>query len=145
MAPDRQALTSTYSTDKEQGMNPNRDPRAVALAFTEAWTRHDYATAARYVADDVVFDGPFAHLVGARAYMEGLAGFAERVTGLKVLAVLGDDERAVIMYELSTDAFGTLTGAELLVVRDGKIQTDRLTFDTFPIRQARAARAAAPV
>ncbi len=45
------------------------------------------------------------------------------------------------MYELATGPFGTLRGAEHLTVRDGKILTDTLTFDTYPIRHAREAAA----
>jgi hypothetical protein len=38
---------------REQGT-----PVDVAIAFTEAWTSHDRTTAAGYVADDVLFEGP---------------------------------------------------------------------------------------
>jgi limonene-1,2-epoxide hydrolase len=125
-------------------MTEHTTPLAVARAFTAAWTRHDMAAAARYVAADVVFDGPFAHLTGAEAYLEGLAAFARHVTGMRLLAAFGDDDQALIMYELTTDPFGTIRGAERFAVRDGRIQTDLLTFDSHPIRQAREAATPAP-
>jgi SnoaL-like domain len=108
-------------------MTERSTPVAIARAFTEAWTSHDMDTAARYLADDVVFDGPASHSTGAQAYMEGLNGFAQRVIGMQMLAALGDDTQALIMYEVTTPA-GTLTCAEHLTIRGGKIQTDRLTF-----------------
>lgn len=123
-------------------MTEHSTPLAVALAFTEAWTSHDMLTAAGYVAKDVVFDGPFVHLTGAEAYMAGLAAFAPAATGMQVVAAFGDDDQALIMYELSTGPFGSLRCAERFTVRDGKIRTDELTFDSYPIRQARAAQAA---
>jgi hypothetical protein len=40
------------------------------------------------------------------------------------------------MYDVTTGPLGTLTCAELLTFRDSKIQTDLLTFDTYPMRKA---------
>ncbi len=108
-------------------MTEQSTPEAKARAFTEAWTSHDMDTAASYLADDVVFDGPASHSTGKTAYMEGLNGFANTVSGMKMLAALGDDTQALIMYEVITPA-GPMTCAEHLTFRDGKIQTDRLTF-----------------
>ena len=39
----------------------------VAIAFTEEWTGHDIDTAADYVADDVVFDGPMQQSTGQQS------------------------------------------------------------------------------
>ena len=117
----------------------SQDAKAVdiAIAFTKAWTSHEMDAAAGYLADDVVFDGPINHSTSAKAYLEGLRGFASAVTSLKVIAAAGDDTQALIMYEVTTGPFGTLTCAEHFTLRDGKIQTDRLTFDTFEVRKAR--------
>jgi limonene-1,2-epoxide hydrolase len=117
-------------------MNERSTPTALAHAFTTAWTGHDYDAAAAYVADDVTFDGPMNHLRGKAAYMEALRRFAGAVTGVEIVAAFGDDTRALILYDLATTPFGTMTTAELLTFRDGKIVEDRLTFDTYPIRHA---------
>jgi SnoaL-like protein len=120
-----------------------RTPVEVAIAFTEAWTSHDMDTAARYVAEDVVFEGPMTQNAGVIAFIDGLGRFAQAVTGLQILAVLGDEERAMIMYDLTTGPFGTLRAAEDLVVSDGEIIRDRLVFDTHTVRRAREANASA--
>jgi len=120
-------------------MNQNATPAAIARAFTEAWTSHDMDTAARYLADDVVFDGPMNHTTGKQAYVEGLGRFASVVTGVRIIAALGDDTQALILYDLAT-AGGTQTYAEHLTFRDGKIATDRLIFDTYPARAAQASQ-----
>lgn len=116
-------------------------PVDVVVAFTQAWTSHDMNTAARLLADDVVYDGPVNHLSGAGAYLEALGRFAQVVDGLTIVAAFGDDEQAVIMYEVTTGPFGRLTCGERVTVRGGKIQTDLLAFDTFAIRTGQAARA----
>jgi hypothetical protein len=120
-------------------MNQGSTPVALARAFTKAWTSHDLETAATFLANDVTFDGPLNHSTGKDAYVQGLAAFARAVTGATILAAFGDDTRALIMYDV-TGPFGNLTGAELLSFRDGKIHSDRLTFDTYPVRQAAVAR-----
>ena len=116
-------------------MNQSSTPVALARAFTAAWTGHDLDTAANFVAAAVTFDGPLSHSTGKEAYLQGLAAFARTVTGATILAAFGDDTRALIMYDV-TGPFGTLTCAELLAVRDSKIHADRLTFDSYTVRQA---------
>lgn len=120
-------------------MTEQQASATIARAFTEAWTSGDLDTAARYVAEEVVFDGPLGHVEGKQAYLEGLKGLAQAVdlTGARVLAAFGDDSQALIMYDLITGRFGTLTCAKLLTIRDGMIQTDRLTFDAYEIKKAR--------
>ncbi len=121
-------------------MTEHSTPVAIARAFTEAWTSGDLDTAARYVAEDVVFDGPLGHVEGKHAYLEGLKGLAQAVdlTGARVLATFGDEAQALIMYDLITSRFGTLTCAKFLTFRDGTILKDRLTFDAYEIKKARS-------
>jgi hypothetical protein len=108
-------------------MTEQTTPVAMARAFTEAWTSHDMDAAASYLADDVVFDGPASHSTGKPGCLAGLTALADSVTGMAMLAALGDDTRALIMCEVTTPD-GTLICAELHTFRDGKIQTDRLRF-----------------
>lgn len=113
------------------------------VAFTKAWSSHDLTSAAAYLADDVAFDGPGGHSEGTNAYLEVLTPFAQRVTGMRIIAALGDNDQALIMYEVTIGPSVTVTCAEHLTIRDGKIQADRLTFDTAAARAAQAPPAAA--
>jgi hypothetical protein len=61
--------------------------------------------------------------------------FAQAVTGVSVLAVVGDDERAMVMYDMATGPFGTLRAVDHVVVRDGRIVSDTLVFDTYEVRR----------
>lgn len=123
-------------------MSDHPTPAEVAVSFTEAWTSHDLQRAATYLADDVVYDGPVNHIDGAGPYMEALTRFALAVTEMRLIAVLGDAGQALIMYEVSTSPFGTLTCGEHLTVASGKITADRVAFDTFAIRTRATASAA---
>src|SRR5262249_41802409 len=110
-------------------MREQPTPVDVAIAFTEAWTSHDMTTAGSWVAEDVEFEGPLTQAKGLATYLEGLTQFAGAVTGLEILAAVGDNQRAMLMYEVATRPFGTLRAAEHFVVSDGKITRDMLVFD----------------
>lgn len=119
-------------------MSLHPSPVDVAVSFTRAWTSHDLDQAAGHLADDVAYDGPVNHVVGRQAYLVALERFARIVTGLELIAALGDDEQALLMYRVTTAPFGELTCGERVTVREGRILTDELAFDTFAIRTARA-------
>jgi SnoaL-like domain len=121
-------------------MAERHTPRDIAIAFTEAWTSRDMQAAARYVAEDVVFEGPLTTAAGITDFIDGLNRFARAVTGLEMLAAAGDEARAVIMYDLATEQFGTLRAAEDLVISNGLIVRDTLVFDTAQLQQSHTAR-----
>jgi hypothetical protein len=114
------------------------DSRAVAIAraHVEAWTNHDLDAARGNLAEDVQFFSPAANLAGIDEYMDaprGLAQFAKQVVpgSLRVIAAMGDDRNALIMYEVSTE--GGPIGSKLfpsaqtwLLDDDGKIKLERI-------------------
>ena len=120
-------------------MGEPKKPLDVAIALTKAWTSRDMTTAARYVDENVVFDGPMQQSKGAKPYLDGLTRLGNEVTDLQLIAAFGDDEQALLMYDLVTTSYGTLTCAKYLLVKDGKVRHDKLTFDSNKIRSAKAA------
>ena len=114
------------------------ESRAVALAraHLEAWTNHDFDTARGNLAKDVQFFSPAANLVGIDEYMDaprGLTQFAKQVVpgSLRIIAAMGDERNALIMYEVSTE--GGPIGAKLfpsaqtwLLDENGKIKVERI-------------------
>lgn len=103
----------------------------VALAFTKAWTSRDMETAAGFVADDVVFEGPSS---GARQYLAKLDKLAHSIRDLEMIGAYGKGDRALIIYDLHTGEDETLTCVKCLTVQDGKIVRDELTSESFKIR-----------
>ncbi|TIN24255.1 MAG: nuclear transport factor 2 family protein [Mesorhizobium sp.] len=112
-------------------------PLDIATAFTKAWTSHDLEKAASYVADDVVFDGPMQQSTGKAPYLRGLTRLSQDVTGVRMIAAFGDDSQALLMYDLVTKSSGALACAKHLTVSDGKIHSDKLTFDSNQLGNAR--------
>ena len=114
------------------------DSRAVALALShlEAWTNHDLDTVRGNLAEDVQFYSPAANLVGIDEYMDaprGLTQFARQVVpgSLRVIAAMGDERNALIMYEVSTESgpIGSkvFPSAQTWLLDDnGKIKVERI-------------------
>ena len=129
------------STRKETAMS---DSPAIALAraHLEAWTNHDLDTARGNLAEDVQFFSPAANLVGIDEYMDaprGLTQFARQVVpgSLRVIAAMGDDRNALIMYEVSTEggAVGSKvfpTAQTWLLDDNGKIKVERIVSYSAP-------------
>lgn len=103
----------------------------IATAFLDAWTRQDFDRAGRYLADGFVFDGPIAHYRSAREFLVGSRPFAARLqpTWSKV-AAFGDDQEALLLYDLVLVSDGTMRIADYYTVGNGKIETEQILWDT---------------
>ncbi|WP_227980012.1 nuclear transport factor 2 family protein [Nocardia spumae] len=102
----------------------------VAVAFIEAIGRRDLTAVTALLHDDVVFDSPRVHLIGASAVAATIAEFAGAVTGVEIIDAFGDDERALVVYDMHTDPFGTVRTVDHLTVHGGRIAADTVVFDT---------------
>jgi hypothetical protein len=108
-------------------------PTEIAVAYLEAFGRKDLPAAARYIADDIAFESPRVSLTGAEPYLEAVGDFAQAVLGVEIIAAFGDDERALVLYDMKTGPFGTIRAADYFLVRGGLITSDTLVFDTKPL------------
>jgi SnoaL-like domain len=124
-------------------MTDSRTPADIAVAFIDAFAGKDTEAVAALVADDIVFESPQVRLAGAEAVLEAIGQFAQVVTGVSNVTVVGDNERAMIMYDMATGPFGTLKTVDHIEVHDGKIVSDTLVFDTHEVRKAMEAQSSA--
>ena len=109
---------------------------ALARAHLEAWSNHDLDKARSNLASNVEFFSPAGHLVGVDEYMDaprGLVQFARRVVpgSLKVIAAVGDERNALIMYQVDTqggplDAKRFPSAQTWVLDEHGKIQVERI-------------------
>ncbi|GAB3752115.1 nuclear transport factor 2 family protein [Microlunatus parietis] len=116
-------------------MTEHSPATATAVAFIEAFAAKDLTKLAGYCADDIVFESPRVKITGAPDVAEAMGQFAQAVASIDIIAAYGDDEHAVIMYDMQTGPFGTIRAADHFVVRDGKIISDQLVFDTYELRR----------
>ncbi len=124
-------------------MNENRGAALqTALAYHRAWTSADFELAMTYVATDIVCQAPSGRLDGAEAFREFMGPFAQILTSSRLVAAFGDDETAVVIYDIDTVPVKDAPGAEYLTVIDGKIRHLRIIFDRLPFDAARRRAAA---
>ncbi len=110
-----------------------------ALAYYQAWTSHDFDKAMTYIDGGIVCLAPAGRLEGAGAFRSFMGPFAQILTGSKLIAAFGDDEKAVVIYDTDTVPVKDAPGAECVTVRDGKITNMRIIFDRLPFDEARKA------
>ena len=114
---------------------------AVARAYVEAWSNHDFDSARSALAPDVRVTAtttqpmpPATDLTGADDYMVGLTQFAQAVVpgSLRILASTGDERNALLTLTVEADFGGRkaiLPGARLYRLDDNnKIKTEHVIF-----------------
>jgi SnoaL-like protein len=114
-----------------------RKPLEVAMAYHQAWTSKNVDDALSYVADDIACDSPTGHLQGLEQYRPFLANFAPIVKGYDMIAALGDEDTAILVYDLHTIPVSSGLVCECFTVSQGRITRNRLIFDQTPYTAAR--------
>ena len=103
------------------------DAKTVASKCLEAWSSGDFDTARGLFDDDVTFVGPMGQTEGVDAYIEGVRGLKQIVSGT---------EQQLVFYDLvTTTPAGSIPCAGWYRVRDGKITSVRAFFDARPLTQ----------
>ena len=120
-------------------MTTDTAPVDVAVSFVEAFGSGDMDILAGFLAEDIVFESPRVRLTGRQQVLAAMSEFAHVVQGVDIVAALGDQEKAMVVYDMKTAPFGTIRAVDYLVVRDGKILSDTLVFDTYELRKAELA------
>jgi len=111
----------------------------VVVAYTDAWASKDLEAAAAHLAADVVFDGAGGRHESAEPLLRGLAGFVTQIApGWRQLALVAQGEQVMLMYEVSMLSGKPVRLAEHFTVRDGKIRSETLVYDTLAAQTARA-------
>jgi hypothetical protein len=105
------------------------DPACVATAYFDAWRANDFDTMRSLVADDVIFEGPLATLVGAEDYMEGIRGLSQIISEIVILKTFVDGQDVLTWYEMHTTVASPVAVANWVHVEEGKITTLRVAFD----------------
>jgi ketosteroid isomerase-like protein len=109
------------------------DAREIVIEFEAAWQRGDYATVRRWLADDVVFTGPFETLRTADAYVASLARAGERLERMEVRRIFADGDDVAVFCDLVMKApLPTSFVARWYTVEGGKIRAARVVFDARP-------------
>jgi ketosteroid isomerase-like protein len=105
----------------------------VFQAYLERFTGGDVEGAAELLADDFTFRGPIVQADSKAEFLAGAKGAAAVARGVKIHHAWADGDDVCMFYdfEIETPAgAGSIQMAEWAVVRDGKLVSSRLVFDT---------------
>ena len=114
----------------------------VALAWYHARNNHDIDKDMSTVADGIVVDAPGVHLEGRKAFRDFEESFLPMITGATLTAAFGDDQTALLMYDIATVPVPSNYAAACATVTGGKIAALRIVFDQTPFTALQAGPAA---
>jgi len=104
----------------------------LARTYVDAMASKDVETILAMAASDVVCTSPMGQLIGIERFRDFQEGFARMITHLTVLAVYGDDEQAVVVYDVETQPVAHAVTAELIQVKDGQLISTDVIYDATP-------------
>jgi ketosteroid isomerase-like protein len=104
----------------------------VAEGFFDAWTGKDFQRARGLLHDDVSFEGPIDSFSDADSYLASLRQLSGIVTGAEKRKVFVDGDDVCVIYDLKTAPVPSSRTCEWYQVRDGKIASVSVVFDTRP-------------
>jgi ketosteroid isomerase-like protein len=117
------------------------DPREIANRYYDAWINRNGDMSQVPLADDMVFRGPVASFDSAEGYraMARQAGALVTSFGVRHQFTDGDLVCSVVDWTMPPVP-GTLTAAEVLEIRDGRIVRGELIYDAEELRKAMGER-----
>lgn len=121
-------------------MTELKSPIHIATAFIQAFAENNLASVSHFVSEEIVFESPRVQISGIEPYLNAVGQFAEIVQGVNVIASLGDEGQAMIMYDMITIPFGTIRAVDHFLIREGFITMHKLVFDTHEVRKAEEGR-----
>ena len=112
---------------------PATQPTDIVNAYLGAFTSGDFDAAYALIADDFVFAGPMLQSVGKAAFVEGSRGLQSIVRGYTLLRQFVDGDEVCSVYDFAVETpagAGSVTMAEWNTLRDGRLVSARVVFDT---------------
>jgi hypothetical protein len=104
----------------------------VARIYADAIASKDVNKIMSVSAEDVICTSPLGQTGGVAAFRGFQEGFTKMIKKVTVVAVFGDDEHAVIVYDADTHPVANAIVAEHLVVKNGEIASTRVIYDATP-------------
>jgi ketosteroid isomerase-like protein len=101
--------------------------------YLERFTSGDTAGAAELLTDDFRFHGPFLQSEGKAAFLEGSAQLSPIMHGVQIHRQWQDGDEVCSIYDFKIETpagVRSIPMAEWNSVRDGKLASARLIFDT---------------
>lgn len=109
----------------------SKSTQAIVDAYTAAVSEGDFDRLGELVHADASFGGTVSsEAEGVEAFVQGFRNLRPITVRTDVRAVVVEDDRAAVMYDLVTDtSAGSVLCSEFLTVDDGRIRSSNLIFD----------------
>ena len=102
-------------------------------SYLERFSHGDVDGAAELLDDEFSFSGPILHSIGKAAFLSGSATAAAMARGCEIHRQWVDGDAVCSIYEFKIETpagAGSIPMAEWSVIRDGKLVSSQLIFDT---------------
>lgn len=111
------------------------DPKALVLAYLEAYEEQDFDRVAELLDPEVEFQGPGAPIQGAAPYIAALRRLSPVLLRNDVKKVFVDGDDICVIYDFVTNTpAGAVPSIEWHTVEGGRIRAVRLLFDRVSFR-----------
>jgi hypothetical protein len=97
--------------------------------YFESWKAGDTGRLRSILTDDVVFDGPLAHVEGGDDCAASLEGLSRITSDIVIQKMVLDGSDVITWFDLHTTVAPPTAVANWSQMRDGKIGRIRVTFD----------------
>jgi hypothetical protein len=114
----------------------NNSPLGIALDYFRAWSNKDFDKAAACLSEDISFEMPINSYPDKLSFMEAVKFTGRAASGINLLAEFGNENEALLLYDMLLDPIGNLRIAEYFTVSNGKITMIRHIHDTAELRKA---------
>lgn len=114
----------------------NQNNVAIAKTFYTAFGEKNIETMEKYLHPDVQLITPLSQLQGKEAYLEAVTNFMAFFKALTIRAAFGEEDQALIVYDLDCSPFiENASAAALMTFQDGLIIRNELFHDTSPFNK----------
>lgn len=117
-------------------MENQKQSLTIALAYFKAWSSKEFDKAANSLSEDISFETPINSYGNKQTWMEAVKFTGMAVSGVKLLAEFGNEDEALLLYDMVLNPIGNLRIAEHFKISNSKITMIRHVHDTAELRKA---------
>ena len=113
-----------------------KQPLTIALEYFKAWGSKEFDKAADCLSENISFEMPINSYTDKQAFVEAVKFTGAAASDIKLLAEFGNENEALLLYDMVLNLIGNMRIAEHFKISNGKITMIRHVHDTAQLRKA---------
>lgn len=113
-----------------------KQPLQIVLEYFKAWNNKEFDRASDYLSAEISFEMPLNSYTSKEAFMEAVKFTGNAVLYVQLLAEFGNENDALLLYDMELNPVGKLRIAEYFKVSNNKITLICHVHDTTELRKA---------